>query len=145
MEKIKIVIIEDEFVIAEDIQSNLELLDYDVSVSKHKKSDNFIHAGLRICVLDQEHFGSGFGCGPVDALNKALKSSLSSTFPVLNKVRLIDYKVRVVSGTKGTAAVVRVFVRSTDGDRIWDTVGVSEDIIEASWQAIVDSYEYIIF
>lgn len=85
------------------------------------------------------------GHGPVDALNKALMKALISLFPQLKSLRLTDFKVRVLDAKKGTAAKVRVLIESSDGEEYWGTVGVSEDIIEASWEALVDSIEYKLY
>ncbi len=84
------------------------------------------------------------GDGPVNALDQALRKALSRFFPRLNDIRLTDYKVRVIDEKAGTAAKVRVLIRSTDGNSSWTTVGVSENIIEASLMALVDSMEYIL-
>jgi len=85
------------------------------------------------------------GHGPVDALSKALRKALVAFFPQLNSVHLTDFKVRVLDANSGTAAKVRVLIESSDGEEVWGTVGVSEDIIEASWEALVDSIEYKLF
>jgi 2-isopropylmalate synthase len=90
-----------------------------------------------------EHTASE-GDGPVNALDNALRKALGRFFPVLAGIRLIDYKVRVLDGTAATAATVRVLMRSTDGRHSWTTVGVSENVIEASLTALVDSIEYAI-
>jgi 2-isopropylmalate synthase len=82
------------------------------------------------------------GDGPVNALDGALRRALLRFFPSLAKVRLEDYKVRVIDGNEATAARVRVLIESTDGQRGWNTVGVSADIIDASRAALVDSIEY---
>ncbi|MCY3973121.1 MAG: citramalate synthase [Candidatus Dadabacteria bacterium] len=82
------------------------------------------------------------GNGPVNALDKALRQSLEGFFPAIRSVRLKDYKVRVVSSAKGTDSVVRVLVESGDGKAVWNTVGVSENIVEASWRALIDSIDY---
>ena len=82
------------------------------------------------------------GDGPVNALDKALRKALYRFYPELKESRLIDFKVRVLDGMAGTAALTRVLIETTDGHKNWTTVGVSEDIIEASWQALVDSIEY---
>ena len=82
------------------------------------------------------------GDGPVNALDKALREALAEFYPCLNEVRLIDYKVRVMEPKDATAARVRVLISSADGSDIWTTVGVSQDIIEASWLALVDSIEH---
>ena len=82
------------------------------------------------------------GDGPVNALDAALRKALTDCFPALTDVRLVDYRVRVVNEEAGTAARIRVVVESTDGKQTWGTVGVSENIIEASWLALVDAIEY---
>lgn len=90
----------------------------------------------------KEYMGAGVGIGPVGTLDTAVRDALSSYHPFLNDMSLIDYKVRVINPENATDSKVRVFISSTDGDKEWDTVGVSEDIIEASWQALIDSMEY---
>ncbi|MFM7102130.1 MAG: alpha-isopropylmalate synthase regulatory domain-containing protein, partial [Verrucomicrobiota bacterium] len=80
--------------------------------------------------------------GPVNALDGALRAALSRSFPRLRQVRLTDYKVRILDGVAGTGARTRVLIQSGDGRREWGTVGVSENIITASLQALVDSMEY---
>ena len=82
------------------------------------------------------------GDGPVNALDRALRKALEQEFPSIRQVHLEDYKVRVLSSSDGTAARVRVLIESSDGRHVWGTVGVSENIIEASWEALVDSLEY---
>ena len=82
------------------------------------------------------------GNGPVNALDRALRNALNGRFPALERVHLIDYKVRVLDTNKGTEAVTRVLIDSTDGDATWTTIGVNENIIEASWQALLDSIHY---
>ncbi len=82
------------------------------------------------------------GNGPVNALDMALRKSLSRFYPQINNIRLTDYKVRVLDGKAATAASVRVLIRSTDGKTTWTTVGVSEDVVSASLIALVDSIEY---
>ncbi|MFN2608862.1 MAG: citramalate synthase [Acidimicrobiales bacterium] len=79
------------------------------------------------------------GNGPVNALDGALRQAIGQAFPALADVHLTDYKVRVLDTAKGTAAVTRVLIDSTDGERTWSTIGVSENVIEASWQALSDS------
>ncbi|HXG10231.1 MAG TPA: citramalate synthase [Gemmataceae bacterium] len=85
------------------------------------------------------------GDGPVNALDGALRKALQPFYPRLQEMQLVDYKVRVVNARAGTAARVRVVIESRDGDAVWGTVGVSENIIEASWQALADSIEYKLF
>jgi 2-isopropylmalate synthase len=85
------------------------------------------------------------GDGPVNALDTALRKALAAAYPRLAEMHLADYKVRVINSTEGTAARVRVVIESRDHDDVWTTVGVSENIIEASWLALVDSVEYKLF
>jgi 2-isopropylmalate synthase len=85
------------------------------------------------------------GDGPVNALDQALRRALARFFPLLQEVRLDDYKVRVIDSNSDTAAKVRVLIESTDGRAAWTTVGVSTDVIDASRQALVDSIEYKLF
>ena len=88
-----------------------------------------------------EHTAAG-GNGPVDALDHALRKALEEFYPNLREMRLLDYKVRILDESKGTAAKTRVLITSGDGGETWGTVGVADNIIEASWQALVDSIEY---
>jgi 2-isopropylmalate synthase len=85
------------------------------------------------------------GNGPVDALNNALRKALEDVYPELNDVHLEDYKVRILDGKLGTRAKTRVLIESGDGERLWNTVGVSENIICASFEALLDSIEYKLF
>ena len=87
-------------------------------------------------------FEAAEGHGPVDALNAALRKALNGKFPGLNKLHLVDYKVRVINSDAATAAGVRVLIQSQDEHDDWGTVGVHENIIEASWIALLDSFEY---
>ena len=82
------------------------------------------------------------GDGPVNALDHALRKALENFYPQLREVKLLDYKVRVLTGRHGTGSRVRVLIESGDQKEKWGTVGVSENIIEASWQALADSIEY---
>jgi 2-isopropylmalate synthase len=82
------------------------------------------------------------GDGPVNALDLALRKALVKFYPELADIRLLDYKVRVLAGETGTGSLVRVLIESGDSDDRWGTVGVSHNVIEASWQALVDSFVY---
>ena len=97
---------------------------------------------IKIGVDDNYEITAAEGDGPVNALDKALRKALYRFYPELKNSRLIDFKVRVLDGMAGTAALTRVLIETTDGNKNWTTVGVSEDIIEASWDALVDSIEY---
>lgn len=106
--------------------------------------DKSASAMLSIQVDGQQETTAAMGNGPVHALDMALRKALSVFYPELTKVRLIDYKVRVLTGRAATASRVRVLIESSDGETTWTTVGVSTDIIAASWQALSDSIEYIL-
>jgi 2-isopropylmalate synthase len=102
-------------------------------------------ATLRVRVGPHEVHTAAFGNGPVDALSNALLKALVRFYPRLTEVTLEDYKVRVLPGMRGTSAKVRVLIVSRDGHAWWNTVGVATDIIDASWQALVDSITYKLF
>jgi 2-isopropylmalate synthase len=102
-------------------------------------------ATLRVRVGPHEVHTAAFGNGPVDALSNALLKALVRFYPRLTEVTLEDYKVRVLPGMRGTGAKVRVLIVSRDGHAWWNTVGVATDIIDASWQALVDSITYKLF
>jgi len=93
-------------------------------------------------VGDERVVATAEGNGPVNALDGALRRAIGWKYAELGKLHLTDYRVRVLDTTKGTAAVTRVLLDTTDGDRSWSTIGVSENIIEASWQALSDSIVY---
>jgi len=97
---------------------------------------------INIQVDDTTETAGSLGNGPVNALDSALRRALQTFYPQLNSVHLTDYKVRVLEADNATGAKVRVLIESTDGESLWTTVGVSTDIIEASWLALVDSIEY---
>jgi 2-isopropylmalate synthase len=84
------------------------------------------------------------GDGPVNALDAALRKALLAEYPALARMHLLDYKVRVINAQEGTAAKVRVSIESTDGEAVWGTVGVSENVIEASWLALADSFHWFL-
>lgn len=90
----------------------------------------------------REFMGAAVGIGPVETIDAALRDAISDEYPFLERVQLIDYRVRVLTPDQATAAKVRVFITSSDGTERWDTVGVHRNIVEASWQALFDSYEY---
>ena len=120
-----------------------DLIGFRVIVEKRKEGELPIsEATIMLSVKGKLEHTAATGEGPVNAIDNALRKSLEKFYPQLRDVRLIDYKVRVLAAGKGTAAKVRVLVESGDGSHKWGTVGVSENIIEASWQAIVDSIEY---
>lgn len=99
-------------------------------------------ATVKVCVGDRQEHTASDGNGPVHALNLATKKALSRFFPEIEGIHLTDYKVRVLDAKEGTAAKVRVLIESTDGTESWTTIGVSANVIEASWRAIIDSLLY---
>jgi 2-isopropylmalate synthase len=99
-------------------------------------------ATVKVWAGDERLVAVGEGNGPVNALDAALRSVLAGRYPRLDEIRLTDYRVRVLEGSSQTDAIVRVIIESSDGEESWSTVGVSPNIIEASWQALVDSYAY---
>jgi len=119
-----------------------ELESFRVTIEKDKEQPCTAHATVKISVGDNQEITAAEGYGPVSALDNALRKALDRFFPDLDTMRLVDFKVRVIDGTRGTAAKVRVLIESRDQDQIWSTIGVSEDIIEASWQALADSFQY---
>ncbi len=120
-----------------------DLVGFRVIVEKrNEKEDPLSEATIMVRVGKNVEHTAATGAGPVNALDNALRKALEKFYPDLKKMRLQDYKVRVLAAGKGTSAKVRVLVESGDDGRSWGTVGVSENIIEASWQAIVDSIEY---
>jgi 2-isopropylmalate synthase len=119
-----------------------EMLKYTTMVEKLNTSHLITEATVKLKVGDKVELVVGEGDGPVNALDAALRKSLENFYPSLRDMHLIDYKVRVVNAREGTAAKVRVVIESRDKTDIWGTVGVSENIIEASWLALVDSVEY---
>ncbi|MEM6472617.1 MAG: citramalate synthase [Planctomycetota bacterium] len=106
------------------------------------EKDVYAEAIMKIRVGDQDCFNAAEGHGPVNALDSALRQTLLPFYPQLRDMHLIDYKVRVVDNGAGTAAGTRVNIESGDHDETWGTIGVSDNIIEASFQALIDSVEY---
>ena len=120
-----------------------ELKDFKVIVSEPAQPSEWnSSAMIKVRVGDQEEITAAEGIGPVNALDNAVRKALSRFYPVINEMKLTDYKVRVLDSTSATAAKVRVLIESTDGNEVWTTIGVSTDIIEASWKALADSIEY---
>lgn len=106
------------------------------------KTDLTSTAVIKLEVNGEERISAAEGDGPVNALDKALRNALIGFYPELEQVHLTDYKVRVIDSKEATGAKVRVLIESTDGNEIWSTIGVSTDIVKASWYALVDSIDY---
>ncbi|GAA4436948.1 citramalate synthase [Bremerella cremea] len=117
----------------------------------HVEVEDFVHqqdmeltteATIKLQVGDQLRHEVGEGDGPIDALSTALRKALDGVFPNLKRMKLVDYKVRVVNSEAGTAARTRVQIECSDESDVWGTIGVSENVIQASWNALVDAVEY---
>jgi 2-isopropylmalate synthase len=120
-----------------------ELEEYHLSMRRNGKHNSSIcEATLKLKVYGEVAHTVAEGDGPVNALDGALRAALVKHFPSIQNVRLTDYKVRILDSKTGTAAKTRVLIESTDGHKEWGTAGLSDNIIEASWQALVDSIEY---
>ncbi|MDD4272303.1 MAG: citramalate synthase [Desulfobacter postgatei] len=128
--------------LTEQYQSHFELESFRVVVEKDKERPCYSHAMIKIRVGDKTEITSAEGEGPVSALDNALRKALATMYPSVRDLHLVDFKVRVIDGSDGTDARVRVLIESRDTDHIFSTIGVSEDIIEASWQALADSFQY---
>ena len=120
-----------------------------VDSKRMEDEEPFTEATVIVTVKGEEEHTAATGQGPVNALDRALRKGLERFYPRLGEVRLLDFKVRVLSGvirdTGGTSSVVRVLIESGDKHRRWTTIGVSRNIIEASWQAVVDSINYKLY
>jgi len=124
-------------------RSFFDLLGFRVIVEKRGPEELPIsEATIKLRVGGQVEITAGEGDGPVNALDRALRKALEPYYPTLREMHLADYKVRVINPAAATEARVRVVIESRDKDNIWGTVGVSENIIEASWQALLDSVVY---
>lgn len=122
------------------------LIQFKVSIDEPSAEDCFsATAVIKIEADGHEEITAAQGDGPVNAMDKALRKALERFYPQLKNVHLSDYKVRVLDSQDATAANVRVLIETTDGETSWSTVGVSKDIIAASWQALVDSIEYRLY
>ena len=116
---------------------------FNVTDSKRQgDTKTYSDAVIRIFVGDTMEFSAAEGNGPVNALDNAFRKALSKFYPSVNRVHLTDFKVRVIEGTSGTGATVSVLIESTDGEDVWWTVGFNQNVIQASWSALVDSIDY---
>jgi len=123
-------------------QPRFELLNYRVRLDRIAEHGTVHEATVKLEVCGQVMHCVAEGEGPVDALNLALKQALCEVYPAVNRLKLIDFKVRVLDSRNGTGAKVRVLIETRANGSDYGTVGVSADIIEASWEALVDSIEY---
>jgi 2-isopropylmalate synthase len=132
-----------------DYQPPFELVDFIIVVEKRRRppsignqEEPLSEATIKVKVDNKVVHTAAEGDGPVNALDQALRKALLQFYPDLSAVKLIDYKVRILEETAGTASQVRVLIESSDGRENWRTVGSSTNIIEASWLALADSIEY---
>jgi len=124
-------------------QPFFEVESYRVHVEKRKDEEEpLAEATVKVLAQGRRHIESAEGHGPVGALDNALRKALANEYPQLEAMTLEDYRVRVLEETHGTGAVVRVLIDTSDGEKEWTTVGVSENILEASWEALTDAYLY---
>ncbi len=109
-----------------------------------KRADGRVEteATIKIWVDGERFVRTAEGNGPIHALDRALRDALTETHPHLGDIDLVNFKVRILDETKGTGAITRVLLDASDGDQVWGSIGVSENVIEASWEALVDSLEY---
>jgi 2-isopropylmalate synthase len=113
-----------------------------IDEKRHEEHRPISEATIMMKVGGKFEHTAAEGNGPVNALDNALRKALEKFYPILKDVRLHDYKVRVLPAGQGTASAIRVLIESGDKESRWGTVGVSENIIEASYQALIDSIEY---
>jgi 2-isopropylmalate synthase len=119
-----------------------ELESFRVTTEKREGGEVETEATIKVVVEGQRYVEVAEGNGPVNALDRALRAAIGARHPHLAEIELTNYKVRILDEAHGTGAVTRVLLDSTDGQREWGTIGVSENIIEASWEALVDSLAY---
>lgn len=125
-------------------QGHFEVQSFTTVSTEAENGDNTAKAVITVGVGAEYQQAEAQGNGPVNALDIALRSALSRFYPVLSKITLLDYKVRVINSEAATKAKVRVLITSSDGSDIWTTVGVSTDVIDASEKALVDAAEYLL-
>ncbi len=118
------------------------LEDLRVIIEKRKGKKMSSEAKIKLKVGRKTEYAAALGDGPVNALDSALRKALRKFYPIISEMHLTDYKVRVLDEKKGTAAKVRVLIQSQDKHNSWWTIGVSENVVDASWKALVDSVEY---
>lgn len=127
---------------AQDYQPPFELIDYMVNVEHRDMRGTFAEATVKVRVNGDVEHTAAEGDGPVSALDRALRKALTSAFPEIERIKLVDYKVRILDANLATSAVTRVLITSTNGQERWGTVGAAQNIIEASWRALFDAIEY---
>jgi len=120
-----------------------DVLRYHVGVGNGEGTgETSSEATVKLKIKDEIRHTVAEGNGPVSALDHALRQALEKDFPYIGQVRLVDFKVRILESNLGTDAITRVHIESTDGEKTWGTIGVSDNVITASWEALVDSVSY---
>jgi len=124
-------------------KDDFELIGYRVMVGRQNEDNRTVsEATVKLKIGDTIHHTVAEATGPVGALDHALRKAIAPVFPEIAEVELIDFKVRILDSQHGADAIIRVQIESTDGKEIWGTIGASDNIIEAAWEALVDSVEY---
>jgi 2-isopropylmalate synthase len=123
-------------------QTFFEVESYRVHVEERGHEGAIAEATVKVIARGERHIATAEGHGPVGALDDALRKALTNEYPQLDDMTLEDYRVRVLEENIGTSAVVRVLIDTSNGEREWTTVGVSENILEASWEALVEAYTF---
>lgn len=127
-----------------EVKESFVLESFKILVEKNEDSSIKTEATVKLRVGNEVAHTAAEGNGPVNALDNALRKALESHYPVLKEMHLLDYKVRVLNEGGATAAKFRVLIESSNGKKKWNTVGVSGNIVEASWQALCDSVRYLL-
>ncbi len=130
---------------AGNYRPHFDRMHYRINVETNAAGQVITEATVKLRVGSDIRHEVAEGDGPVNALDAALRKALADAFPAISAMQLVDYKVRVINSEAGTAAGVRVVIESRDEHEVWGTVGVSENVIEASWIALVDSFEYKLY
>ena len=125
-----------------DYEPLFRLESWRVIVEKRADGRVETEATIKIWVDGERYVRTAEGNGPVNALDKALRSAIGEIYPHLNDIELVNFKVRILDERKGTGAITRVLLDASDGHEVWGSIGVSENVIEASWNALVDSLEF---
>ena len=125
-----------------DYEQPFELIDFSALVEHREKRGLLAEATVKVRVKGEIIHTAAEGSGPVNALDLALRKALEGYYPAIQKFHLSDYKVRILDGSSGTNAITRVLIETQNGNKSWNTVGAGTNIIDASWQALVDSIEY---
>ena len=125
-----------------DYRPPFELIDYSVSVEHRQQRGIITEAMVKVRIGEKVIHTAGEGCGPVHALDVAMRKALVDDFPQIAQFHLTDFKVRILNGALATEAITRVLIDTQNGYHSWSTVGASSNIIDASWQALADSLEY---